>query len=296
MYILFSIFLVITVFFVIINHFRKKKILCKITEMCQKEKCHLLNTLIEPFGFCCCCKEDIFTSSFDAWQREFGYSALYDKDAPFFNLIFDCEPVYFHYRGKTWLIQWWKGQYGINTGGEIGIYCSDSLLSPDQLPYHFFHSVSNEEILDFSIELYRFGEPFSCICGRHWWLTVFSMGIFTKPSDLSMEISITFPNYEMRDAFLASFFKLGYEPGDVCLCRTNVSFLFCSPHKKNKGFFQKLWVPIAQWKNRMLCSLYQWITKPFVCSYDRLLYLYFYLPPAFKRLISIRKYKGKRRK
>ena len=42
--------------------------------------------------------------------------------APRFQMVFDALPVYFDYQKKTWLIEFWKGQYGINTGAEIGIY------------------------------------------------------------------------------------------------------------------------------------------------------------------------------
>ena len=33
-------------------------------------------------------------------------------------MVFETLPVYFDYAGKTWLIQIWKGQYGICTGCE----------------------------------------------------------------------------------------------------------------------------------------------------------------------------------
>mgnify|MGYP000621142798 CR=1 FL=1 len=51
---------------------------------------------------------------------------------------------YFDYQGKTWLLEFWKGQYGINTGAEIGIYRADTLLSPAQRPYTLFHTVPDE--------------------------------------------------------------------------------------------------------------------------------------------------------
>ena len=37
-------------------------------------------------------------------------------------MIIDCEPVRFYYGGKKWLIELWKGQYGMTTGCEIGVY------------------------------------------------------------------------------------------------------------------------------------------------------------------------------
>ena len=31
--------------------------------------------------------------------------------------VFMCLPVYFDYGGKTWLMEFWKGGYGITAGG-----------------------------------------------------------------------------------------------------------------------------------------------------------------------------------
>ena len=42
-------------------------------------------------------------------------------------MVFETLPVYFDYAGKTWLIQIWKGQYGICTGCE-----DDPLLRQQQ--------------------------------------------------------------------------------------------------------------------------------------------------------------------
>jgi hypothetical protein len=36
----------------------------------------------------------------------------------------------------------------------------------------------------------------------HWWLTGFKPGVFTTASDLSMDISITLKNTDMRQAFV----------------------------------------------------------------------------------------------
>ena len=50
------------------------------------------------------------------------YAYGYDAAALAMNAIIDCEPIFFDYAGKTWLIELWKGQYGLETGCEIGVY------------------------------------------------------------------------------------------------------------------------------------------------------------------------------
>ena len=67
--------------------------------------------------------------------------------APRFQMVFDSLPVYFNYRGRTWLIEFWKGQYGINAGGEIGIYHCDRLLSESEYRNAHFKAAGEEEML-----------------------------------------------------------------------------------------------------------------------------------------------------
>ena len=40
-------------------------------------------------------KGDFFSSALEAWQRRFGYAALYDKSASHFHMVFNALPVYF---------------------------------------------------------------------------------------------------------------------------------------------------------------------------------------------------------
>ena len=64
----------------------------------------------------------------DAWQKAFGYLDAYNRAAPYLSMVFDSYPIYFDYEGRTWLVQIWKGQYGICTGCEIGLYYTDGIV------------------------------------------------------------------------------------------------------------------------------------------------------------------------
>ena len=81
-----------------------------------------LNQDLKDAGFAYDLKNDLFYSVMDCWQREMGYCRLYDEGSADFNMVMHCEPVCFTYNGKRWMIELWKGQYGITTGAEIGIY------------------------------------------------------------------------------------------------------------------------------------------------------------------------------
>ena len=74
------------------------------------------------FGFKYSTTEKCFITSEDAWQRQYGYNENNDASAPVLAISYDTMRVYFDYDGLQWMIQYWKGQYGlILVGAEIGI-------------------------------------------------------------------------------------------------------------------------------------------------------------------------------
>lgn len=292
MYYFFIIFLLFILFFLIFFHFRKRKIIQKICCMTVQEKCCLLNELTEPLGYCYDVSQDIFTSTTDAWQKKFGYGAIYDKFAPLFNMVIDSQPVYFNYDGKTWLIEFWKGQYGINTGCELGIYHADGIIPPSKRKTTMFSAAEKDEYLDMSVKLLRDGKEIAIMEGKHWWQTIFSMGVFSQPKELLMKIHICFPDTRMRNAFVEGLISAGYDPDSIflSLCSTDVSFHFvCS--QQHCGIFRKIYCCLIQHINKFYCWLYRFVTRPFTCTYDRLLYLYYYLPFAFRCILRLRRYK-----
>lgn len=290
MYLCFGIFFLVVLFFFCINHWRRKKIIRKVCGMCMNEKCELLDELLSPFGYAYVPSQDIFTSRVDAWQRDLGYCAFYDKAAARLNMVFDSLPVYFDYQGRTWLIEFWKGQYGINTGGEIGVYCADRILEEKELKRTLFRSVSDEEMPRLSFSLYRKEQTLAKLCARHWWLTAFKAGCFSSPADLCLHACVTFPSSCMAKAFASGLMDAGYDYCDICIRCQTVSFTFdrCTPVH---GIFHKLRIWIAQCLNRFWCMVYRFVTRPFCLSVDRILYLYYYLPAAFRKTFRIRKYK-----
>lgn len=288
MYILPGIFIIICMIFLLITHFRKKRIIRKLCCMDFCKKQNLLNDLIHPFGFFYNSCEDIFSSVTDAWQRSFGYRALFDRAAPDFNMVYDCEPVYFDYADRTWLIELWKGQYGINTGGEIGIYCADGLLTEEQYAHAQFHSIPEDQMLPLSMKLKRRGKLLFAVQDLHWWLTGFCMGEFSYPEELTMSASLSFPDETMMNSFIGALQKMGYTNCDVSTCARTVTICFSSPCTGRHGLFLNIRSWLAQFENRLFVRLFRRITKPFSCTVDRLLYLYYFLPPVFRRTVGIR--------
>ncbi len=287
-----AVFLLGFLFFLFLYEKRKKHIQ-KIRSMNTCQKLCALHALSEPLGFVWLPSQNIMTSTRDAWQREFGYRALYDQTAIHFHMVLDCEPVYFNYRGRTWLIEFWKGQYGICTGGEIGVYRADTLLSPSQYPRTLFQSVPDQELLHISMELLDQGRPLFSVEGVHWWLTGFAVGLYRPKENLSMRIAITFPDTQMLQSFIDSLLSMGYE-STLRVRALTASFLFDVPHIAPTGHLYKCQTRWMLWQNRLCCHLYRFATRPFLCTPDRLLYVASFLPSGVQRLLRLQKNKGQK--
>ena len=288
---------IILFFFVLFLFLYIRKFLAvrKVCAMSVQEKLARINQISVPFGFRYKLSQDVFTSETDAWQKECGYCAFYDSKAPLFHMIFDCEPVYFNYNGVTWLVEFWKGQYGITTGCEIGCYKADRILSKNERKSTLFETVSGEEMPVFSVTLLRDGLPISRSCQRHWWLTSFCTGKYTEPESLAMKITIAFPSVGMCEAFAGGLMEAGYQQQEFYLSGEACALTFSTPRSLQpflRRSFYRRWV---QLKNRILLCLFLEITKPFRFTLDRLILLYEYLPFFSRRILKLRRMKKKRR-
>lgn len=295
MYIFLGFFLYSAFIFVIIFHFRRKSIICKIQHMCTCDKANLLNGLIEPFGFEYDLEEDIFTTRLDVMQRQFGYTALYDNSAAFFNMVFDCEPIYFNYQERTWLIELWKGQYGINIGAEVGVYHADMIVPISARKTVLFDSINNDELLDMSVELFDSQQSLFYLQRKHWWLTGFAMGLSAAPRDLSARIAITFPNTEMMSAFTRALTAVGYTFNDYYIYDLTVYINFVLPYTKYPHRRHRFNTWLSQRENRIFLRLYHHFTRSFQDNLDRLLFLYYHFPYAFRHMCKVRIHKKRGR-
>ncbi len=151
-----------------------------------------------------------FTTT-DPWQRNFGFNVLYDIGAPFLNFYYDTIRCKFRYEDKDWLIQLWKGQYGlVFLGAEIGVY-----TKPIDRKQAHYDGASDEDMLYMSMSFYRKGvERATREYAKYWWCTAFVPGTldsFRDRSELSMKCRITLKSKEMRDLFAASLEKNGFK-------------------------------------------------------------------------------------
>lgn len=155
--------------------------------------------------------EKCFYTADDPWQRNFGYSEIYDNAASLVAIIIETCRLKFEYDNRDWMIQLWKGQYGfILYGAEIGIYTKEK-----NMPVEHYDCATDEDMLQMEMVLWEkqttlgvetwvrtFGRPYE----RQWWHTGFVLGnmIGRYDTDLKMEARITMRDYAMLDGFVAA--------------------------------------------------------------------------------------------
>lgn len=284
LYILITLFLIILLLILAANaHLKCSRL--KVLHTPDPEKLEHLNTLISPFGFQYDPAADYFYSEIHCWQRKYGYRYSFDSSAAAFGMIFDCEPVYFDYGGRHWLIEFWKGQYGMSAGAEVGIYAineeQSGALEPEKRHYR---NIGDAELFPIRICLFHKETLIAVRDEKHWWLTAFFPGKYYPPQTLSAKISITFPDYEMCNAYIDGLKRTGYAASDISRCLFTVTVPFAKPRSRQPAAQQSVAAKLRLHLNHFCCFLYQHLTGGFANTLDQLEYLSC-LSPALPELV-----------
>ncbi len=163
-----------------------------------------------------------YTNDKKAWQHDFGFGKIYDLAAPYFLLEYDYIRVFFTYGNKDWMLQMWKGQYGlIFYGGEIGIYNRDH-VDDGINEWTFFNCPSEEDWLGMEMTLWHeeingtWKREFTREYDKYWWCTGFKNGSLRQqePADeLRMTGRITFKDEEMTAIVADGLKECGFGTG-----------------------------------------------------------------------------------
>ncbi len=132
----------------------------------------------------------VFYATGEGFQREFGYAEMYDRVAVVGTMPLDTTRIKFNYDGKDWMVQFWKGFYGLVFAGcEIGIYNRPEGMGDD---FSAYNVVTQEYYQDFTIEFFYNNPDKSTLFGkaepdftrstRTWWFTAFEPSINVSPS------------------------------------------------------------------------------------------------------------------
>ena len=181
-------------------------------------------------GFGYSTSEKCFYATGNAWQRNFGYSDFYDRTAPYILISYDTSKIYFIYDEKEWLIQLWKGQYGlVLLGAEVGVYNREKGSSST-----YFNCAKDEERLPISLTLYQDNKTlFARKKALSWWMTGFvpgQMGVGAAVSSeytrhLSMTTSIDFKDEAMKKAFVIGLKKCNFIYNNVDKTKRTIGFV-----------------------------------------------------------------------
>lgn len=273
-YIFILLLLIILLLFIFTVNTHLKSIRLKVLHTPDSKKLEHLNGLLLPYGFQYDISADCFYSTIHCWQRKYGYRRLYDGSAAALGMIFDCEPIYFDYDGRHWLIEFWKGQYGMSAGTEVGIYAADEHHSQPSVPRKMhYKSIRDSELFPVRISLFH-GEKLIAIREmRHWWLTAFFLGKYCPPHTLAANISITFPDYEMCNAYINGLKRAGYASTDISRCLLTVTVPFTQPKSEQPAAQHSAFSKLRLCLNHFCCRLYLGFTGKYTNTLDRLEYL-----------------------
>ncbi|MDL2301193.1 DUF4474 domain-containing protein [Lachnospiraceae bacterium OttesenSCG-928-D06] len=281
------IILLIVLITCLIIHIRKQKAYKKVMCMTHGEKVRQLDKAMDPFGFKYVGKGDLVGSGMNPWQREMGFCRQYDEHAPAMHMIIDSEPIYFNYDKKRWLVELWKGQYGMTTGGEVGIYVNEEAdfdIPPDKI---FYECAMDKDRMPMYFRLWKRGRIIMERSECHWWLTGFEVGEYSKKEELSMDVRICFPNEEMRDAFCFGLKRAGYKKDEVCIDGNGVSVRFDRPHTKQPKVYCKLYLAYVNCCNRRKCYIYKKQTKWVTSTLDKITFIGYCFPLLYHLLMKI---------
>lgn len=175
----------------------------------ELEKIGLIGYLYDPENKC-------FYTADDPWQRNFGYNEIYDNAAGLTLMIIDTLRIKFPYKDKDWMIQVWKGQYGlVLVGAEVGVY-----TKPKDRQLEHYECAADEDLLRMEMEV----QKLETVDGKtkwnrmlyrpydeYWWITGFVFGNELGNYDnVRVNIRITMKDYEMLNGVTASLKAQGY--------------------------------------------------------------------------------------
>ena len=151
----------------------------------------------------------------DCWQKNAGYNEIYDKWASVGGMWIDQVRIRFQYGGENWMIQIWKGQYGVwLIGAEIGVYtCDLDEYTGGTGDVNHFNCADKEDWLYMQLDCYyakrgegRYNKIFTRPYDKYWWATGFVKGQVTKytspMTELKVKARITFKSEEMANIFV----------------------------------------------------------------------------------------------
>lgn len=161
------------------------------------------NDILGLFGYKYDPKQDIYYTDVEAWQRNFGFADIYDEAAPYTSMRYRTLKIDFEYDGLLWRLQWWKGQYGVLEGAELGVYTK----TPENKDFEFYKCADDENLLDMKFDYYHSVDDYNDNNPlftrnddyKHWWVTGFKFGVCI-PTNIVVKATIVAKDADMANA------------------------------------------------------------------------------------------------
>ncbi len=145
------------------------------------------NDILELFGYKYDPVQNIYYTDVEAWQRNFGFAGIYDNAAAYTTMLYKTLKIDFEYDGLLWRLQWWKGQYGVLEGAELGVYTK----KPENKDFAFYKCADDENMLEMQFDYYHSVNDynnqsplFTRYEQEHWWITGFKFGVCNPTSNV----------------------------------------------------------------------------------------------------------------
>lgn len=162
-----------------------------------------------------------YTNDKDCWQHNFGFAKFYDIVAPYMLLEYDYVRVYFTYDDRDWMIQMWKGQYGLLFyGSEMGIYRRDISEEEPGL-FTFYGCPTERDWIKMEMTLYHdetgngnYVRELTRDYDDYWWCTGFKSGHLRREepaTELRMTGRLTLKDEEMTTLFVEGLKECGFK-------------------------------------------------------------------------------------
>ncbi len=190
-----------------------------------------------------------------AWQGNFGYNAAYDLVAPYLLLEYDYVRVHFTCEGKDWMVQLWKGQYGLLFYGcETGIYNKAASDGEDNAFTTYSRARENDKPY---IQTTMYHDPHHTGAYKRelttpyeqtWWSTGFKRGHLTieePANELRQTGILTFRTEELAELFANGLVECGF---GVSADKSNLATDTCCREGCNVYYS---WQDISQAENTM---------------------------------------------
>lgn len=236
---------------------RKKKIWNRLKAETQEEKSLRLQAIAGESGLAYDSQTNIFR------KQDRGGSG-----------ITDCETVWFVFGGCTWMLMLKKGQYGVSTGAEAELYFTNDPLFSEDRKQSALQKISGNGFLQIQFQLYRDREPLYGIMPGNGGAAIICPGIFSRPEQLMLEVTLAFQNREMQYVFLEEIRKMGYRVRDnLFISENTVCLQFSSPITVQISQKRLYKIKIRQFKNSILTNLFRLMSRKETDNIDNILYI-----------------------